>query len=52
MVTTLRISDKNHEEVVVIQAKIQMKNKKTTTMDMVLSELVDCYYKVNGGRKR
>lgn len=40
MVKTIRLSDKNHRELLKIQGQIQAKSGEFTSMDDVLSQLV------------
>lgn len=45
MVKTLRISDKNHKEMLKIQGEIQAKSGEFTSMDDVISKMVESYKK-------
>lgn len=45
MVKTLRISDKNHKEMLKIQGKIQAESGQMTSMDDVINELVKSFKK-------
>lgn len=45
MVKTLRISDKNHKEMLKIQGQIQAQSGEFTSMDDVIAELVNKYRK-------
>ena len=45
MVKTLRISDKNHKEVLKIQGEIQAKSGEYTSMDDVIADLVKSFRK-------
>ena len=45
MVKTLRISEENHREMLKIQGQIQAKSGEFTSMDDVITELVNTYRK-------
>ena len=45
MVKTLRISDKSHKEMLKIQGEIQAKSGEFTSMDDVISKMVESYKK-------
>lgn len=45
MVKTLRISDKNHKEMIRIQGHMQTKSGESTSMDDVIAEMVKSFRK-------
>jgi len=45
MVKTLRISDENHREMLKIQGQIQAKSGEFTSMDDVITEMVNVFKK-------
>lgn len=51
MIKTLRVSEKNHKELVVIQSKIQIKDQEIRSMDHVMAKLIACY-KIYGGKMK
>ena len=51
MIKTLRISEENHEKLVVIQSKIQIEDRKLRSMDHVIAELIGCYNSHKGRKK-
>ena len=52
MVKTLRISDEIHSEVLKIQGAIQASEGEYISMDRTMEELIRCYKKNGGGKKR
>lgn len=52
MIKTLRISEEIHGEVLKVQGGIQASEGEYISMDRTINELIKCYKKNCGGKKR